>query len=327
MRMHLPPCDDWTEVSINNKLVDIITRVSGRVFVGPDLCQDQEYLDCGSNYTIVLSNAVQAIKHIRPWLRPFLAPRLPEMAKLRAMEARATKHLEPIVRERMEAEKNDPNWQKPEDMMQWLLNRSAEHGAVTVEQIAKTQLGLIFAAIHTTTMTATNIIYTLAVTPEYIQPLREEIRQAMNDNDGQITTRALQQMVKLDSYMKEVTRVYPPGISTYFHNFKHPKSMHLTLNPQHPSAAACSKASHSPTANTSPPASCSKSPHTPSTRTRPSTPKPAPLTASATPSCVKAAAPQTTRATSSSRRMNRISRLDTADMRVPVASSRRMKSS
>jgi hypothetical protein len=231
MRLYLPPCDDWTEVSINNKLVDIITKVSGRVFVGPDLCQDPEYLDCGSNYTIVLSNAVQAIKHIRPWLRPFLAPRLPEIAKLRAMEARATKHLEPIVRERMEAEKNDPNWQKPEDMMQWLLNRGAEHGAVTVEQLAKMQLGLIFAAIHTTTMTATNIIYTLAVTPEYIQPLREEIRNAMNDNDGQITTRALQQMVKLDSYMKEVTRVYPPGISTYSLKSTPPKSAHLTINP------------------------------------------------------------------------------------------------
>ena len=35
---------------------------------------------------------------------------------------------------------------------------------------------MIFAAIHTTTATATNIFYTLAATPEYIEPLREEIR-------------------------------------------------------------------------------------------------------------------------------------------------------
>jgi cytochrome P450 len=95
------------------------------------------------------------------------------------------------------------------------MNRSAEHDATSVEELAKLQLGLIFAAIHTTTMTATNILYTLAVTPEYISPLREEIRKALTDNDGIITSRALQQMEKLDSYMKEVMRKYPPGISTY----------------------------------------------------------------------------------------------------------------
>ena len=215
MRQHLPPCSDWTEVNINSKLVDIVARVSGRVFVGPDLCQDPEYLECASRYTVILMETVRAIKQIRPWLRPFLVPRLPEIRRLRDMEKRAAKHLQPIVRERIESQKNDPNWQRPDDMLQWLMNRSAEHDATSVEELAKLQLGLIFAAIHTTTMTATNILYTLAVTPEYISPLREEIRKALTDNDGTITSRALQQMEKLDSYMKEVMRKYPPGISTY----------------------------------------------------------------------------------------------------------------
>jgi hypothetical protein len=55
-------------------------------------------------------------------------------------------------------------------------------------------------------------LYNLAVTPEYLQPLREEIRTAIADN-GSITTRALQQMEKLDSYMKETMRFYPAGFS------------------------------------------------------------------------------------------------------------------
>lgn len=213
MRKYLPACDDWTEVAINSKLIDVIAQVSGRIFVGPDLCQNPEYLDCGRNYTVYLIEAVNAIKRIRPWLRPLVVPRMQEIKKLRNVEKRAAKFMEPIVRERVEAEKNDPNWQKPDDMMQWLLNRAAEHDDVSVEEIAKKQLGLIFAAVHTTSMTVTNILYTLAVTPEYLEPLREEIRNAMHENGGTITTRALQQMVKLDSYMKEVTRVYPPGIS------------------------------------------------------------------------------------------------------------------
>jgi cytochrome P450 len=206
MRVHMPPSDEWTEVNVN--------RVSGRIFVGPELCQDPEYLHCGSNYTLRVMDVVNAVKKMSPWLRPFLASRLPEVKNLRAMEQRAAQLLEPFVRQRMESEKNDPNWVKPEDMMQWVINRHAAEGVpISAEEMAKLQLGFVFAAVHTTTMTATNIIYTLATTPEYIQPLREEIRTVMADNDNTITSRALQQMVKLDSYMKEVTRLYPPGIS------------------------------------------------------------------------------------------------------------------
>lgn len=198
---------------INQKLVEIVARVSGRVFVGPELSKDPEYLDCGANYTVLMIQAVFAIKKIRPWLRPFLAPCLPEIKKLREMETRAAKHLQPIVRGRMEAAKNDPDWQEPDDMLQWLLKRASDKGNASVTDLAKTQLGLIFAAIHTTTMTATNVLYTMAVTPEYIHPLREEVSAAMAEENGIITSKALQSMVKLDSYLKEVTRMFPPGTS------------------------------------------------------------------------------------------------------------------
>ena len=116
VRTYLPPCDDWTEVYINSKLIDIVARVSGRVFVGADLAQDPEYLEIGANYTVYLIEAVRAIKQIRPWLRPFLVPRLPEIKRLRDMEKKATKHLEPIVKERVNAQK-DPNFQQPDDMV------------------------------------------------------------------------------------------------------------------------------------------------------------------------------------------------------------------
>lgn len=214
MREALPSCDDWTEVDINDKLLDIVAKVSGRVFVGPDLCQDPEYLELGRNYTVYLVEALFAIKRTRPWLRPIVGHRLPEVKRLRDAEKKAAEFVEPIVRARLEAEKSDPNWQKPDDMMQWLIKHNDKDGHVSVEHIGKCQLGLIFAAIHTTTMTATNILYTLVSTPEYVEPLREEVRNAMHENGGSITTRALQQMVKLDSYMKEVFRFYPPGIST-----------------------------------------------------------------------------------------------------------------
>jgi cytochrome P450 len=58
-----------------------------------------------------------------------------------------------------------------------------------------------------------NSLYSLAAQPEYLEPLREEIRATLADNDGVMTYRALQQMEKLDSYMKEIMRFYPPAFS------------------------------------------------------------------------------------------------------------------
>lgn len=55
----------------------------------------------------------------------------------------------------------------------------------------------------------------MAVDPEAIEPLREEIRTVMAENGGTITTRALQYMVKLDSYMKECVRFYPAGLTSF----------------------------------------------------------------------------------------------------------------
>ncbi|KAF2464865.1 cytochrome P450 monooxygenase-like protein [Lindgomyces ingoldianus] len=211
----MPPCNDWTPVSIYTALVHIVAKVSGRVFVGPDLCHNEEYLDCGINYTMELISAQQAIKKTRPILRPFFAPRLPEVKRLRERERIAKAFLEPIIDARRVAENNDPDWQRPDDMLQWFLNRSEDFGNFSAHELAKFQLGIIFAAIHTTTLTATNILYTLAISPEYITPLREEIRTCMADNGGIITSRALQQMEKLDSFMKECVRFNPPGFTSF----------------------------------------------------------------------------------------------------------------
>ncbi|KAF2131134.1 cytochrome P450 monooxygenase-like protein [Dothidotthia symphoricarpi CBS 119687] len=212
---YMPPCDDWSEVYIYKTLVDVVAKVTGRVFVGEELGKDPEYLDSAINYTMDVMNATDAIKKIRPLLRPVLAPRIKEVRRLDERRKSAEAYLRPIIEERQNAAKNDPNWQQPDDVLQWMINRSTSFNKASPAELAQSQLGLAFAAIHTTTLTATNILYTLAVTPEYIPGLREEICEVMANNDGNITSRALQQMEKLDSYMKEAIRFFNPSATSF----------------------------------------------------------------------------------------------------------------
>jgi hypothetical protein len=154
-RTELPPCDDWTPITAHRTLLRIVARVSGRVFVGPELCGNEGYLDAAINYTVEIMYARRAIDAMAPWKRPIIAWRLPEVKRLEERFNQATAFLRPIVEARM---KMGPDEKKPDDVLQWLMDDGqAQFGdRVSARMLAQEQLGLSFAAIHTTTMTATN---------------------------------------------------------------------------------------------------------------------------------------------------------------------------
>lgn len=82
----------------------------------------------------------------------------------------------------------------------------------TAETVADTILAGSFAAIHTTTMTLTNILYDLAAHPEYQEVLREEIaRISAEEPSGQLRKKTMPKLRKLDSFIKESQRVNPLG--------------------------------------------------------------------------------------------------------------------
>jgi hypothetical protein len=153
----IPECEDWTSISIYMKLVHMVAKITGRVFVGPELCRNEDYLDSAINYTMDVINVQQSVKLIKPWLRPILAPRLPAVKRLRKREKMAEDLLKPIVQARLDAERDDPNYKSPDDMLSWFMSRNDEFGGHSSALLAKMQLGLIFAAIHTTTLVTTNM--------------------------------------------------------------------------------------------------------------------------------------------------------------------------
>ncbi|KAK4235824.1 hypothetical protein C8A03DRAFT_36300 [Achaetomium macrosporum] len=212
IRAELPPCDDWTPININRKLLRIVALVSGRVFIGAELSRSEEYLDAAINYTVELMDARRALDQVRPWLRPFVAHRLPEIKKLDARRAQADKFLQPIV----EARRRLKDSEKPDDMLQWVMDgQGGKFKEYTTEELARLQLGISFAAIHTTTLTTTNVCYNLAAYPQYMPELREEVRTVLAEHNGVFTSAALQAMKKVDSFLKETMRLHPAGAASF----------------------------------------------------------------------------------------------------------------
>ncbi|KAM5366233.1 hypothetical protein ACJZ2D_010661 [Fusarium nematophilum] len=221
LELNMPPCDDWTEVNIHNSLLRIVGMVSGRVFIGPELCRSEEYLDAAINYTMEVMGAQRAVQQMKPWQRPFFAQDLPQVKKLYKRIAEAEAFLEPVVKKRMDATK-DSSIEKPDDMLQWLIDRRDQFPDENSQNLAKVQLGLTFAAIHTTALTATNAFYDLAAMPDLRTQLREEIREALSQSDGIFTSNALQSMKKMDSFLKETLRVHPATMASFQRKVLHP---------------------------------------------------------------------------------------------------------
>ncbi|KAI0801421.1 cytochrome P450 [Fomes fomentarius] len=83
--------------------------------------------------------------------------------------------------------------------------------------IAVLLLCLIFAAVHTTTVVSQWVLCQLAIRPEYLAPLREELTSVLEEDDNgklRLTARSLREARLMDSFIREVMRLKGDTIST-----------------------------------------------------------------------------------------------------------------
>ncbi|KAJ3959925.1 hypothetical protein N0V92_003421 [Colletotrichum tropicale] len=196
IQTEFPQSADWSDIRINGKLARIVAKTSGRIFVGPDLCRDEVYLDAAVNYTLDMTAAIQAVGFISPWLRPFQASRAPQVKKLHHRFQQADDFLRPVVTARRQGALHGLNEKdKPDDMLQWLMDSQDKFGQQSDRAISN--------------------FYNLAVTPDLVATLRQEVEEVLAETDGNITAVALQKMVKLDSFLKEIMRYYPQSATAF----------------------------------------------------------------------------------------------------------------
>ncbi|KAF5310138.1 hypothetical protein D9619_010576 [Psilocybe cf. subviscida] len=119
---------------------------------------------------------------------------------------RAMEFIQPVLDERLRKEQEfGPDWpDKPNDLITWLIE-AGEGEQRSVRNIARRILAINFAAIHTTTMTFTDVLYDLAANPEYAEPMRQEVLEVIA-SDG--WTKVSQgKMRRIDSFVKESQRM------------------------------------------------------------------------------------------------------------------------
>lgn len=201
--------EEWHSTTLNQNILELVTRLSSRVFLGKELCRERRWLDIAKNYTVDAFIAGRLLRAVPPVLRPIMYWFIPHCRRLRAQVRDSRKLIDPEIRRRIErTQKALEAGEKPPktaDTIGWMYEVARGR---QVDYVAG-QLSLTMAAIHTTTGATTTAIIDLTENPEIVQPLREEAIAVISENGW--SKAALQKLKLMDSFLKESQRLHPPG--------------------------------------------------------------------------------------------------------------------
>ncbi len=213
---------DWSAVSVYPTVLQIVALLSGRTFVGLPLCRDKEWRDATIKYTIDTSAAMNAIQKYSSFIRPFVSPFLPELRKLRAYQKFAVAKMGPVIESAIESRKRSGAKSGKEsdsdtyNLVHWMVSHYQDLKKVDLEELAEMQMLAAFAAIHTSSMALSHVIFDLAAHPEVVAELRVEIERVFAEESllgGKLQKTCMPKLKKLDSFIKESQRMSPNGAS------------------------------------------------------------------------------------------------------------------
>ncbi|KAF7192020.1 Cytochrome P450 monooxygenase [Pseudocercospora fuligena] len=204
--LHLGHDSEWQTHRMKDVLLDMVARISTRIFAGIELCRHPEWLVVTKQYTTQTFLAGQALHRYPTILRPFVQWWLPECVELRREAKLARKIVGPVFARKLEerqAQASSDHKQKTTDSLTMMLDVAERRGIANYDAAAG-QLLLSIAAIHSTTETVGRCLIRLCQYPDVVQPLRDEIITILKEEGWAKTT--LYKLGLLDSFIKEVSR-------------------------------------------------------------------------------------------------------------------------
>ena len=207
---------DYNPICVYDSMIRIVGQATNRVFVGLPLCRDPALLDAAMAFSLDVPIASTLLNFIWPSLGPFIAPiiTLPN----RIHTNRFFKIVRPEVRRRLKDYDNrrtkpssNAAEKEPNDFLQWSIDQAKSltdpyYGKV--DTLAGRILLNNFTSIHASSFAITHAILDLAsAKQEYIVELRDEITSVLAKNGRHWNKGALAAMPKLDSVMRESTRL------------------------------------------------------------------------------------------------------------------------
>ncbi|QKX63436.1 uncharacterized protein TRUGW13939_10606 [Talaromyces rugulosus] len=209
--------DEWVTIKPYHTLLDFVARVSARIFLGKPLCRNPEWLEISTQFTENVFVSLVILRLLPMWTHGIVSWFMPSSYKGTAYIRRAKKLLVPEILRRREkesggigAEEQDKNKQ---NLLSWMMEIATPEESDPAS-LAHLEVVMSLASIHTSQMNAVHVLYDLLAHPEYLDPIREEIRDVIKETGPWMTwsKSVFSKLRKLDSFMRESQRFNPPTL-------------------------------------------------------------------------------------------------------------------
>jgi cytochrome P450 monooxygenase len=200
----------WASSLLGPLLTRIVARTQTRLFVGEEVCGNEVWLHVVSSFAqeVFSVSLILRLCCIPNFLRPLLSPCLPGYWRAKRQLKAAQDILVPIITKRRETERYGA--QKPDDFLQWMMDLAKTEKEADPANMAHRFLAFMSApAVATPASSLCHIIYDLITMPDYVEALREEMKESLPHDFRDISLGHLRELKRLDSYMKESQRVNP----------------------------------------------------------------------------------------------------------------------
>ena len=141
---------EWKEIIITDSILQLIARLSGKVFLGDELCRNESWLEVSKNYTVLAVGFSKTSSFLPGPLKRVWSWFVDDSKLIRKYFKEARDILAPILENRKqakaEAERKGKSAPVYNDMLEWL----EQEGQTDVSNLVACQMLLSVAAIHTT---------------------------------------------------------------------------------------------------------------------------------------------------------------------------------
>ncbi|CAG9950337.1 unnamed protein product [Clonostachys rosea f. rosea IK726] len=203
----------WTEVVARDRVLDIVARVSSRIYLGDEVCRNARWLAITKLYTTHFFSAATKLRMYPHIVRHLVHWFIPECKLLRSQFNDAQKILQPIINYRRDLRRAALATGEPVpefgDALGWVEREATAKSVDCNPSIF--QLLLSTVSINTTADLLEQCMLSIAQHPEIINPLREEIRDVLRHSGW--SKSSLSDMKLLDSVIKESQRLKPTSIA------------------------------------------------------------------------------------------------------------------
>ncbi|KAF2129175.1 GA14-synthase [Dothidotthia symphoricarpi CBS 119687] len=205
--------EDWHELVMREANLQVMARVTSRIFLGEELCRDPAWLRITSTYSVVAFRAVEELRLWPSWLRPVVQWFLPHCTAARALVQEARNVIDPVlVKRRIEKADAIARGENAEfnDAISWLEDLAQEKSIEYDPACA--QLSLSTAALHSSTDFFTQVTLDIAKDSALIEALRTEIVSVLGKETWNKSS--LYNLKLMDSVLKESQRLKPIAVAS-----------------------------------------------------------------------------------------------------------------